>query len=147
MNGGWPMFADTSPRRRHRRPAGAMLILLLLPCAARAASEREAEVPLALDGYCPVVLAEECRWARGDWRHTVMFEDQRYYFTNAEQRRKFLQQAVGTLVAGAAILAIGWFFGNSVFRGEAGWIDIGFDGLGIYFIGVGTYDFIATLRS
>jgi len=64
-----------------------------------------------------------------------------------QQRRKFTQQAIGTIVAGAAILAIGWFFGNSALRGEADWIGIGFDGLGIYFLGVGAYDLVVTLRS
>ena len=64
-----------------------------------------------------------------------------------QQRRKFLRQAIGTIVAGVAILAIGWFLGNSVLRGEADWIGIGFDGLGIYFLGVGIYDLVATLRS
>ena len=64
-----------------------------------------------------------------------------------QQRRKFLQQAVGTIVSGAAILAIGWFFGDSVFRGEADWIGIGFDGLGIYFLGVGVFDLVTALRS
>jgi len=64
-----------------------------------------------------------------------------------QQRRQYTRQAVGTIVAGAAILAIGWFFGSSVLRGEADWIGIGFDGLGIYFIGLGVYDLVATLRS
>lgn len=64
-----------------------------------------------------------------------------------QQRRKFLQQAVGTIVSGAAILAIGWFFGDSVFRGEADWVGIGFDGLGIYFLGVGVFDLVTALRS
>jgi hypothetical protein len=64
-----------------------------------------------------------------------------------QQRRKFVRQAAGTIVAGAAVLAIGWFFGNSVLRGEADWIGIGFDGLGIYFLGVGVYDLVTTLRS
>lgn len=64
-----------------------------------------------------------------------------------QQRRKFVQQAVGAMVAGAAIITIGWFFGNSVLRGEADWVGIGFDGLGIYFLGVGLYDLVTTLRS
>jgi hypothetical protein len=67
--------------------------------------------------------------------------------SRGQQRRKFLRQAVGTIVAGVAILAVGWFFGNSVLRGAADWIDIGFDGLGIYFVGVGAFDLVATLRS
>jgi hypothetical protein len=67
--------------------------------------------------------------------------------SHAQQRRAFIQRAAGTILAGAAIIAIGWFFGNSVVRGEAGWLDIGFDGLGIYFLGVGAFDLIAALRS
>ena len=64
-----------------------------------------------------------------------------------QQRRKFARQAAGSIVSGAAILAIGWFFGNSVLRGEADWIGIGFDGLGIYFLGVGVFELVATIRS
>jgi hypothetical protein len=64
-----------------------------------------------------------------------------------QQRRKFTKQAVGTILAGVAILALGWFLGNSALRGEADWIGIGFDGLGIYFLGVGAYDLVTTLRS
>jgi hypothetical protein len=64
-----------------------------------------------------------------------------------QQRRKFTRQAVGTILAGVAIVAIGWFLGNSALRGEADWIGIGFDGLGIYFLGVGVYDLVTTLRS
>jgi len=63
------------------------------------------------------------------------------------QQRRFVQQAVGTIVAGAAILAIGWFFGGSVLRGEANWLGIGFDGLGIYFLGLGAFNLVTTLRS
>lgn len=64
-----------------------------------------------------------------------------------QQRREFLRQAVGTIVAGVAILVVGWFFGNSVLRGEADWISIGFDGLGIYFVGLGAFDLVSTLRN
>jgi len=64
-----------------------------------------------------------------------------------QQRRQFVRQAVGTILAGVAVLAIGWFFGHSVLRGEADWIGIGFDGLGIYFLGVGAYELVTTLRS
>lgn len=67
--------------------------------------------------------------------------------SRAQQRRKFARQAAGSILSGAAILAIGWFFGNSVLRGEADWIGIGFDGLGIYFLGVGVFDLVTTLRS
>ncbi|MDH3622737.1 MAG: hypothetical protein OES69_04665 [Myxococcales bacterium] len=64
-----------------------------------------------------------------------------------QQRRVFLKQAVGTILAGVAILAIGWFMGTSVLRGDAGWVGIAFDGVGIYFLGVGVWDLFTTLRS
>jgi len=64
-----------------------------------------------------------------------------------QQRRKFVRQAVGTIAAGVAILVIGWFFGNSVLRGQADWIGIGFDGLGIYFLGIGAFELITSVRS
>lgn len=67
--------------------------------------------------------------------------------SRAHQRRKFVLQAIGTILAGAAILGIDWFLGNSVLRGHADWIGIGFDGLGIYFVGTGVYDLVDTLRS
>jgi hypothetical protein len=67
--------------------------------------------------------------------------------SQAQQRRKFMQQALGSVMAGAAIIAIGWFFGSSVFRGDGDWIAVGFDGLGIYFIGVGLFDLVAAFRS
>lgn len=68
--------------------------------------------------------------------------------TSLEQQRKvFLKRAVGTIVAGAAIIAIGFFVGSSVFEGDASWVGIAFDGLGIYFLGVGASDLYTTLRS
>lgn len=67
--------------------------------------------------------------------------------SRAQQRRTFLGQAAGSIFAGAAILAIGWFFGGSVLRGDADWLGIAFDGLGIYFIGLGVAELVATWRS
>ena len=64
-----------------------------------------------------------------------------------QQRQKYIRQAVGAIISGAAILGIGWFLGNSALRGEADWVGIGFDGLGIYFLGVGACDLVAALRS
>lgn len=64
-----------------------------------------------------------------------------------QQRNAFLKRAAGTIVAGAAIIAIGLFMGNSVFEGDASWVGIAFDGLGIYFLGVGASDLYTTLRS
>jgi hypothetical protein len=64
-----------------------------------------------------------------------------------QQWLRFVRRGVGSIIAGVAILGIGWFFGNSVLRGEADWIGIGFDGLGVYFLGVGAYELVTTLRS
>lgn len=64
-----------------------------------------------------------------------------------QQRKVFLKQAAATIVAGVAIISIGLFMGNSVFLGDAGWVGIAFDGLGIYFLGVGARDLYTTLRS
>jgi len=57
------------------------------------------------------------------------------------------RRAAATLGAGVAILALGYFFGNSVLRGDADWMGIGFDGLGIYFLGAGGFDLFSSLRS
>ncbi len=65
--------------------------------------------------------------------------------TQLQDRR--VRLAAATLVTGLAILAIGYFLGNSVLRGEADWMGIAFDGLGIYFLGAGGYDLFTSLRS
>lgn len=61
--------------------------------------------------------------------------------------RTGVRQAALTLGAGLAILAIGYVLGNSIFRGDADWMGIGFDGLGIYFLGSGGYDLFTHFRS
>ncbi|MGB3052993.1 MAG: hypothetical protein WBB42_18465 [Polyangiales bacterium] len=65
----------------------------------------------------------------------------------SDSQRRRVRRAAATLGAGLAILAMGYFLGNSVLRGEADWMGIGFDGLGIYFLGVGGYDLFTGLRS
>ena len=66
--------------------------------------------------------------------------------SRVNQRRRFIQQALGTVLAGVAIIAIGWFFGGSMLRGDAGWVGVAFDGLGIYFLGVGGFDLVQAWR-
>lgn len=58
-----------------------------------------------------------------------------------------VRRAALTLGAGLAILAIGYLLGSSVFRGDADWMGIGFDGLGIYFVGSGGYGLFTSVRS
>jgi len=67
--------------------------------------------------------------------------------TRAHQRKLFMKRAVGAIVAGVVIIAIDVSVGNSVFLGTADWFGIAFDGLAIYFIGLGLFDLIAELRS
>ena len=66
--------------------------------------------------------------------------------SRAQQRQLFLRRAAGMALAGVAILAIDWYLGNSVFRGEADWVGTFFDGVGIFFLGLGIYDFARELR-
>lgn len=58
-----------------------------------------------------------------------------------------VRRAALTLGAGLAILAVGYVLGSSVFRGDADWMGIGFDGLGIYFVGSGAYALFTSVRS
>ena len=68
--------------------------------------------------------------------------------TSLEQRRQvFVRQALGALVAGVVVLALGVYLDNSVLLGNATWIGVAFDGLGIYLLGVGGYELYTTLRS
>jgi len=65
----------------------------------------------------------------------------------AQRQRRQVTRAAATFGAGLAILAIGYFLGSSVLRGTADWMGIGFDGLGIYFVGAGAFDLFTSLRS
>lgn len=65
----------------------------------------------------------------------------------ARQRNERVLRAAGTVLTGVAIIALGFIMDNSVFDGEANIVGVGFDGVAIYFLGVGTYDLYTTLRS
>lgn len=67
--------------------------------------------------------------------------------SRAQQRRVFIQRAIGTVLAGFVIFGVDWFVGNSVFRGEADWVGAFFDGIGIFFVGIGLYDLVVELRN
>jgi len=47
-------------------------------------------VPLAMDGYCSVELAERERWVRGDARFGAVHRGQTYLFSGPEQQKRFL---------------------------------------------------------
>ncbi len=46
--------------------------------------------PLALDGYCPVTLAEEEKWAKGDRAWGALHRGRTYLFRDQEQQQRFL---------------------------------------------------------
>lgn len=49
------------------------------------------EVPLGLEGYCPVVLGKEERWVHGNPAYYAMFRGQIYRFSSEESMGTFLQ--------------------------------------------------------
>jgi YHS domain-containing protein/thioredoxin-like negative regulator of GroEL len=46
--------------------------------------------PLALEGYCPVTLAEKFEWNRGDPRWGAMHRNRTYLFCGPEQQQRFM---------------------------------------------------------
>ncbi|MCE9548624.1 MAG: DUF255 domain-containing protein [Planctomycetia bacterium] len=49
-----------------------------------------ADAPLALEGFCPVELAEHEKWVRGDVRFGAVHRGRTYLFSGADQQRRFL---------------------------------------------------------
>jgi YHS domain-containing protein len=47
-------------------------------------------VPLALDGYCPVTLAEQEKWEKGDVRWGVEHRGRLYLFQSPQYQQQFL---------------------------------------------------------
>lgn len=56
----------------------------------RSADDRPPQV--GLEGYCPVTLVEEEKWARGDQRWGVIHRGRTYLFRSAEYQQRFIQQ-------------------------------------------------------
>lgn len=50
----------------------------------------EDTIPLELEGYCPVVLAQQQKWEKGDAKFEAIFEGRRYHFYDHEFRRQFV---------------------------------------------------------
>lgn len=61
------------------------------PVAAGVKEDQEEDPALliALDGYCPVTLAEDRAWKKGDPRFASEHRGQTYYLTSAEQKADF----------------------------------------------------------
>lgn len=46
--------------------------------------------PLGFDGFCPVTMKKEWRWAKGDVRYGAIHRGRTYLFTSAEAQKTFL---------------------------------------------------------
>jgi YHS domain-containing protein/thiol-disulfide isomerase/thioredoxin len=57
---------------------------------ARAPAEAAPAAPLAMDGYCPVALAEATKWIKGDVRFGAIHRGRTYLFGTQADQQKFL---------------------------------------------------------
>lgn len=48
------------------------------------------QMPIGLEGYCPVTLVEQQKWVKGDPQWGAIHEGRTYLFVGAEEQRKFL---------------------------------------------------------
>ena len=48
--------------------------------------------PVCFDGYCPVTLAKDKLWRKGDQTQSMTYQGRTYYFANSAARRLFAQQ-------------------------------------------------------
>lgn len=53
-------------------------------------SSPAAEKPFCMDGYCPVTLADERRWAEGDPRWGAVHRGRTYLFVSEQARQRFM---------------------------------------------------------
>ncbi len=51
--------------------------------------------PVGLDGFCPVTLAEQKKWVRGDVRYGVEHRGRTYLFCTPENQKKFFESPDG----------------------------------------------------
>lgn len=78
-NAGGPQVPRPSPQEIHNRFA-----------ADPQAAVTGADPPLALDGFCPVTLADREVWERGDVRWGAIHRGRTYLFASPESQQKFL---------------------------------------------------------
>jgi YHS domain-containing protein len=57
---------------------------------ARAPAETAPAAPLAMEGYCPVTLAEATKWIKGDVRFGAIHRGRTYLFGSQANQQKFL---------------------------------------------------------
>jgi YHS domain-containing protein len=77
---GATLIEGYAPEQPDARPAGYLA----------EAEQPQQSVPVALDGYCPVELAENERWVPGDSRWSVVYQGRTYLFRSPTQRQRFL---------------------------------------------------------
>jgi len=59
--------------------------------------------------------------------------------TNSLDSPKEGIKGLGDIISGVVLIGIGFVVGGSVFMGDATWLDYCFDGLGVFWIGMGIY--------
>lgn len=47
------------------------------------------QVPVGLDGYCPVTLCDDTRWCEGDPRYAAVYQGRKYYCAGPKQLAYF----------------------------------------------------------
>ncbi len=55
------------------------------------AVRRANELPVAMDGYCPVCILDMEKWVKGDSKFAVVLDGKKYLFPGEEQKRTFLK--------------------------------------------------------
>lgn len=78
---------------RFARDAERMYVTARIPTTGSPNGEHTAPVDtsimLAIAGYCPVTLANERQWVKGDPQYIAKHRGQTYYFVNAEAKAEF----------------------------------------------------------
>lgn len=89
-------------------PAAAVTPEPVAPVAPAPSSQAASQLPpgsppLGFEGYCPVTMKNEWRWAKGDARFGAIHEGRTYLFSSAEAQKVFLAtpDAFSPVLAGA----------------------------------------------
>ncbi|NUQ62046.1 MAG: thioredoxin family protein [Pirellulales bacterium] len=91
-----PAGAGAVPSAQQPGTAGQRAVAAGMPPAAAVAAETQTQPqvaagnpPLALDGYCPVQLAEKERWVKGNPRWGLIHQGRTYLFAGPDEQARF----------------------------------------------------------
>lgn len=77
------------PRRWLQFSLRTLFLLMVLAALVSAGLARWQNAPVGLEGFCPVTLLEEARWAKGDEQFSTVYDGRRYHFAGPEQLKTF----------------------------------------------------------